>query len=451
MKIVIVGNGKVGHALSEQLSMEGYDIVLIDNNPKKTRHSDTRLDIFSIQGNGASYNIQIEAGVPKADLLIAATSADELNILCCLLAKKLGAGGTIARVRNPAYYRQLGMMREELGLTMAINPEQAAAAEIARVLALPSVLQIETFARGRVELCQFLLPENTPLHGLPLAKIYSTHRMPVLVCAVLRDDEVFIPNGEFVLRRGDYISITAAPAVMADFCRLAGIVSRRVRSVMLAGGSRIAHYLTEKLLTADMDVKIIERNHERSLELCEQFPKATVVEGDACDYTLLEEEGLPDTDAFVALTGNDEENILMSLFAKKFRHPKVVAKLNREGMLSMADDLQIGTVVSPKQLTADHITQYVRALRNTEGNNVETLYRLMGNRVEALEFRIAPGFDRAGLPLKKLTFKPDLLVACIIRRGRPIFPRGDDAIEVGDSVIVITTHKYMQDVQDIFD
>ena len=449
MKIVIVGDGKVGHALSEQLSGEGHDIVIIDNRADKARYTDTRLDVVAVQGNGASYAVQQEAGVQDADILIAATSADEVNMLSCLVAKKLGARNTIARVRNPEYAQQLVLMREDLGLSMAVNPELAAAVEIARILGFPSATRIETFGGGRVELYEFQLPQDTPLHDLPLFRLYTAHKLKVLVCVVQRGGEVSIPSGDFVLQRGDVLNITATRTQIQEFCRVAGIATHRVHTVMIVGGSRIAYYLTRQLQNMGIQVKIVERDHARCLQLCEAFPQTVIIEGDAGDYAMLEEEGLPETDAFVALTGNDEENILLSLSAST-QGVKVVTKVNRDGLTGLAAKLQLGSIISPKHITANNIVQVVRAMENSQGSNVETLHRLVDNTVEALEFRIVPGFDRAGVPLKDLTFQPGLLVACILRGAGVIIPDGNDTIEVGDSVVVVTTHHYMDDISDIF-
>lgn len=449
MKIVIVGDGKVGHALSEQLSSEGHDIVVVENRPDKTRFSDTRLDVVAVRGNGASIAVQKEAGVEEADILIAATSADELNILCCMVAKKLGAKHTIARVRNPEYADQLRLLRTELGLSMSINPEMAAAREISRVLAFPSASKIETFGKGRIELCEIKLGEDSPLHNLRLSKLYNKYRLRVLICAVQRGEKVSIPSGDFELKRGDVIYVTAQRDQLTEFCRAIGIMTRRIRSVMIVGGSRIAYYLTKILTGAGMQVKIVERDHERCLSLYEAFPKALIVEGDGSDYELLVEEGIKESDAFVTLTGNDEENILLSIFARSHGVPKVVTKVNRGGLSAISAQLGLTSVISPKEITTSDIVQYVRALHNSEGSNVETLHRIVGGRVEALEFRVKSDFHHTGIPLKELRLKRELLVACIMRQDRVIIPGGEDTFELGDSVVVVTTRQYMDDIKDI--
>ena len=450
MKVVIVGNGKVGNSLAERLSSEGHDVVVIDNDPDNLKNSDTRMDIITVLGNGVSYTVQLEAGVPKADLLVAATPSDECNMLCCLVAHKLGAQHTIARVRNPEYAQQLVLMREDLGLTMAVNPELAASKEIARILAFPSATKIETFCKGRVELCEFTVPQGSPLHDLPLSSLYSKYRLKVLVCTVQRGDKVIIPQGDFTLQAGEHIGITASPAEIAAFFKAIDLTREKIRSVLVVGGSRIAYYLTRQLLDMGMDVTVVERDHKRCLELCEYFPKAIVIEGDGSDHELLMEEGLDKADAFVALTGNDEENILLSLFASASQVSKTITKVNRTALLKIAQQLPLDSVVSPKAVVTNQILQYARALDNSKGSNVETLYRMVGDRVEALEFFIAEGFDKHSVPLRDLPLGKDLLIACIIRKGKVIIPGGRDTIEIGDSVVVVTTKPFMKDIGDIF-
>ncbi|MBQ3390802.1 MAG: Trk system potassium transporter TrkA, partial [Clostridia bacterium] len=439
MNIVIVGDGKVGHALAEQLSSEGHDIVVIDNSPDRLKNSDTRLDVIAVQGNGVNYSVQLEAGVPKADLLVAATPSDECNMLCCLVAHKLGAKHTIARVRNPEYTQQLVLLREDLGLSMAVNPELATSKEISRILAFPSATKIETFCKGRVELCEFTIPKNSPLHGLVLSSLYGKYRLKVLICTVQRNGKVYIPQGDFMLQAGDHIGITASPAEISAFFKAVDLTREKVRNVFLVGGSRIAYYLTRQLLDMGMQVTLVECNHRRCLELCESFPRAIIIEGDGNDHELLLEEGLGEADAFVALTGNDEANILLSMFASVTGVSKTITKINRSPLLKVTDQLPLDSVVSPKSVATNHILQYVRALNNSRGSNVETLHRLLNDQVEALEFLVTESFDRHSIPLKSLPLEKDLLVASIIRNGKVIIPGGNDTIEIGDSVVVVTT------------
>ena len=450
MKIVIVGDGKVGRALTARLAEEGHDIVIIDSSPKPLKSSMELYDVMGVQGNGASYAVQKEAGVEEADLLIAATSGDEINILCCMVARKLGVPHTIARVRNPEYSEQLSLMREELGLSMVINPELAAAVEIARMLRFPSALKLDSFAKGRIELVEIKILENSPLLDQPLHAI--SHRLGgvrILICAVQRGEEVYIPDGNFVLRKGDKISITATPADLDSLFRKLNIFRHKVHNVMIVGGGRIAFYLTRQLLSMGMEVKIIEHDPERCEVLSELLPRANVILGDGTEREILEEESISDMDALVALTGIDEENVIISMYAGALRVNKIVTKINRMSFQEILDAAGIESVISPKGITVNQIVRYVRAMENSQGSNVETLHRIVGGRVEALEFRVKKDPEITGIPLKDLQTRPNLLIACIIRRGKAIFPGGADTMEEGDSVIVVTTNQQLQDLSDI--
>lgn len=450
MRVVIIGNGKVGHSLAEQLSSENHDVTIIDNDPNVLKGSDTRLDVMACLGDGVSHITQREAGVPAADLVVAATSSDECNMLSCLIAHKLGAHHTVARVRNPQYYNQLVFIRDELGLTLAVNPELAAAKEIARVLAFPSATKIETFCKGRVELCEFTVPEGSPLDGLRLAELYGKFKLKVLVCTVLRDGQAYIPQGDFVLRSGDHLGVTGPATTIAAFFKAISLYHRPIHKVMMVGGSRIAYYLTEQLIEMGMSITIVENDRERCEKLCDAFPKAMIIHGDGSDHELLMEEGLDKMDAFIALTGNDEENILLSLYAAQSSVSKTITKVNRPALLKISEKLPLDSVVSPKSVVTNQILQYARALGNSKGSNVETLHRMVGDRVEALEFRITENFTRCGVPLKDLPIVKDVLVASITRKGKLIIPGGFDTIELGDSVVVVTTRQFMDDIADIF-
>lgn len=322
MKIVIVGDGKVGGTIANQLSLEGHDVIVIDNNAAVLANSGNTMDIFCIEGNGATASVLKEAGIQHADVLIAATSADEVNMLCCLLGKKLGAKNTIARVRNPEYFQQMNLIKEELGLSMAVNPELAAATEISRLLRFPSAIKIEPFARGRVELVELKIPEHSPLDGMPLWAIYKEFQVKILICAVQRAEEVIIPSGDFVLKAGDKINITASHIEIANFFRAIGIFRTGVKSVMIIGGGRIAYYLAKELSAIHVKVKIIERDLKRCEYLCEVLPDSVIIHGDGTEKELLHEEGLEKTDAFVTLTGMDEENIIVALYAKEKKYPR---------------------------------------------------------------------------------------------------------------------------------
>ncbi|MBC8535237.1 Trk system potassium transporter TrkA [Feifania hominis] len=449
MKIVIVGDGKVGYTLTEQLAKEGHDIVVIDSSQQALQNSMNSLDVIGIRGNGAALEVQMEAGVNRADLLIAVTSSDELNLLCCIVAKKIGARHTIARVRNPEYTKQLVLMKEEFGMSMFINPEFLAALEISRILRFPSASKIDSFAKGRVDLVEIKINENSPLDGYPLHTLYEKYKVKVLVCAVQRGERVFIPDGNFVLRSGDRISITASPAEIESFFRAIGIVSHKVRSVLIVGGGRITYYLARQLLELGMKVKIIEIDRARCDKLCEMLPDADIIHGDGTSEELLLEEGVENTDAFVALTDMDEENIILSMYAASKSQGKIVAKINRISFLEIIENSGIESVISPKYLTANQIIRYVRALRNSLGSKVETLYRIVNNKAEALEFKVGERARVIGKTLTQLELKENLLIACIVRKGRIIIPRGSDQIEHGDSVIVVTTNSSLRDLDDI--
>ncbi len=451
MKIVIVGDGKVGQALTGRLAEEGHDLVVIDSSPEALRTSVEVHDVMGISGNGASYAVQKEAGVEDADLLIAATSGDELNLLCCMVANKIGARHTIARVRNPDYADQLVMMKEEFGLSMAINPELAAATEIARMLRFPSALKLDSFARGMVELVEIKVKEGSPLLGQALFSLSSHLGIRILICAVKRGDEVYIPTGSFVLQQGDKITLTANPAQLDSLFRKLGIYRHKIHRVMVVGGGRIAYYLAKQLLKLGMSVKIIEKDAARCEQLSEALPKAQVILGDGSDRELLEEEDIDNMDALVAVTGMDEENIIISMYAGTLKLPKVVTKINRMSFQEILDSAGIESVISPKGITVNQIVRYVRAMQNSQGSNVETLHRIVGGRVEALEFSAGYCPGLTGIPLKDLRTRKNLLIACIIRGRQTIYPGGNDAIEEGDSVVVVTTEHQLKDLRDILD
>ena len=450
MDIVIIGDGKVGHKLAMQLSGEKYNVTLIDKSEGKLRDAVNEMDVSCVVGDGASAAIQRKADVPGADLVIACASTDEMNLFCCLLARKLGAKQTIARVRNPIYYGQIDLLKEDLKLSMAVNPERALAGEISRVLIFPSAAKIETFAKGRVELVEVTYPSHSSIEGLSLSELYKKHQIKMLVCAVQRSGEVYIPDGNFVPQPGDKINIAASHQEIEKFLKLTNGMIGKAKNVMICGGGRVAYYLGSQLLELGMQVKIVEMDEKRCMELCDLLPKATIIHGNATDHELLEEEGIAKADAFVSLTGMDEENIIMSMYAKTRNVPKVVTKVNDEGLQSMVDQLGMESVVSAKNVTANVITSYVRAMRNSMGSaNVETVYKLIGGKIEALEFRIREKTKYTGVPLKNLNLKLNHLVACIVRNRRIIIPGGNDTLEVGDSVIVISREQGLEDLQDI--
>ena len=450
MKIVVIGDGKVGHKVAARLSEEDYDIVLIDQNAGKLRESLNQMDVFCITGNGADVEIQKEADVPHADLVIACASTDEMNMLSCLLARRLGAKHTIARVRNPMYYRQIDILKEDLHLSMAVNPELAAANEISRVLLLPEACKVETFMKGRVELIEHVMREESLLAGLSLAEIYRKFQIKILVCAVKRGSEIYIPDGDFVLQQGDRLHIAAAHQDLIAFFKALGRRNAKIKKVLICGGGNVCFYLTRQLLQVGMQVKIVERNEKTCEYLCEALPGVTVIHGDAADHDLLLEEGIGNADAVVALTGMDEENIIMSLFAKTQGVSKIIAKVNEDSRAQMVEGLGIDSIISAKSAAADAIVGYVRARNNSYSSvNVETIYRLLNGSLEAMEFIIKKESSLTNVPLKNLPTKPNNLIACIGRNRRIIIPNGEDHLEVGDSVIVITKDHIINDLKDI--
>ena len=452
MKIVIIGDGKVGYKLAEHLSEDNYDVVLIDNNEEKLKEAINNLDINCFAGDGVSAEVQAEAGVPESDLVIACASTDELNMLSCLIAKRLGAKHTIARVRNPIYYQQIDILKEDLRLSMVINPEFAVANEIARNLIFPDASKVETFVKGRIELVEVPVREGNPMIGYKLADIYSKFQIKILICAIQRGKEVYIPDGEFVIQEGDKLHIAATHREIEQFFSKLGNGKRRVRNVLICGGGRVGFYLAKKLCSMGMEVKIIEHNHERCEDLCEELPKVTVIYGDATDHDLLLEEGVREADALIALTGVDEENIIMGLFAKKQGVRKIIAKVNEDSRAQMVEGLGIDSIVSSKSATVDAIFSYVRARQNSLASaNIESMYRLVDDRVEALEFVIRQETKYTNIPLKDLKTKPNNLIACIGRKRQMIIPSGNDSIQVGDTVVVITKSKKVQDITDILE
>ena len=452
MKIIIVGVGKVGLALTKHLSRENK-VTIIDQNPQLVDNIINIYDVMGVCGNGASYDVQKEAEADKADLLIATASSDEINILTCLVAKKLGIPHTIARIRNPEYEKQLRFMREELGLSMSINPEKATAREIARVLRFPADMKLESFSKGRLELVEYRLAENSTLHGTQLSDLYRNIRVRVLICAVSRRDETYIPSGDFVLQAGDKIYLTAAPHELELFFRHLGVFRGRASSVMIVGASKLCYYLASQLIDMGMSVKIVDQNRQRCVEIEERLPKALVIVGDGTDSELLQEEGIGQIDAFVAITGLDEANILMSMSAaRQSRDCKVVAKINRRSLMELVStEGMIDSVVSTGAVTTELILKYIRSMKNATGSQVKTLHRIVDEKVEALEFGIKENYSFVGVPLRDLRIKSGILVAGIVRRsGRIVIPTGDDVINQGDDVIVVATDTGIQDIRDIF-
>lgn len=449
MKIIIVGCGKVGSTLAEQLYMEGHEITLIDRDVKLISSITNNIDVMGVVGNGAIYQTQMEAGIEETDLLIATTNSDELNMLCCLIAKKAGNCQTIARIRNPEYAAEVGFIREELNLSMAINPELAAAREISRLLKFPSAIKIDTFARGRVEILKFIIPEHSVLHQMKVYEVMPKLRCNVLICAVERGDDVMIPNGDFQLIEGDMVSFLAPPAESMKFFKAVGVINNSIKNAMLVGGGRITYYLAKMLRDVPIQLKIIEQDYERCRVLSEDLPHVMVIHGDGSNQQLLLEEGIRQTEAFASLTGFDEENIMLSLYAASQSKAKLITKVNRIAFEDVIHSMNLGSIIYPKLITAESILQYVRAMQNSLGSNVETLYKIVANRAEALEFRVGKDAPMIGIPLEELNLKDNLLIACINRNGTIITPRGKDVIKEHDTVIIVTTNTGLNDLKDI--
>ncbi len=440
MNIIIVGDGKVGAALAAQLSSEGHDVTIIDSNLQVLSESAEALDVMAVAGNGASMATLREAHVEKADLLIAATSRDELNLLTCLTAKKLGCGHTIARIRNPEYSDQLVAMREELGLSLTVNPEQSAAYEAYQLLQFPSVLKRESFAKGRVEIVAVPVGEGSRLAGIPLHKLYEIARVKVLVCAVDRAGDIHIPGGSFRLQTGDTLFVTAALQDLAQLVRNLGLVEHKVKNLLIIGGSRIAFYLTQRCLDSGIHVQIIERDHARCVRLAETFPKATVIEADGSRQEVLDAQGLPYFDAVITLTGMDEENVVLSMFAQHVGVSKVITKINRVEYSELFRKVGLGSIISPKALCCSNIVRYVRAMSTASGSaEVLALHTIVDGKVEALEFQAKPATRHCGQPLKDIPLKGGVLISCITHLGNTVIPKGDDCFYPGDTVVVVTT------------
>lgn len=449
MRIIIVGCGKVGREIAGQLHSNSNDITVIDTNSAILNEISDSLDIMAVLGSGVDLTVLKEANVKDADLLIAVTNADETNLLCCLIAKKCGVKHTIARVRKPEYNRSLAVIKDDLGLSMTINPEFIAAKEMARLIRFPSAIEIDSFAKGIVELFKIVLPENSSIEGIPIKDCSIFAKYNLRVCGVERGNQVYIPGGDFMLQSGDKVSVISPPSMMMKFCKKLNIITGKPRNVIIVGGGKIGYYLAKQLLSSGTQVKIIEKNPERCTQLSDWLDGATIVEGDGTNQQLLIEEGIEKADAVISMTDFDEENILISLYVGSVSTAKVITKINRVAFDNIIENMKLGSVIHPKFLTAEYIIRYVRAMENSLGSNIETLYSILGGYAEALEFRVRESSNITGVPLMKLKLKSDLQIACINRRGKIIIPTGNDTVEIGDTVIVVTTHRGLQDLKDI--
>ncbi len=452
MNIIIVGCGKVGSTLAEKLSQESiHNITVIDIKLSQMKNAISNFDVMGITGNAVDHEILKEAGIENADLLIAVTGSDEINLMTCLIAKKLGNLKTIARVRKPEYSQEIHLFKDDLGLAMIINPEQAAANEMARVLRFPSAIQIDTFSKGRIEIMKFKIAEDSVLCNMCLADLSPKLNCDILVCGIERGEEAFIPGGDFVLKKGDLISIVSSISNGAHFFKKIGFKTNSVKDTIIVGGGDTAYYLASRLIQTGISVKIIEHNEERCNELCQMLPKATIIHGDGTQKEILLEAGLEKAESFVSLTNIDEENVLLSLFAKSKTRGKVITKINRIEYDNVLNSLNLDSICYPKNTTAEYILRFVRAKNNSFGSNIETMHLILDGKAEALEFRIGKDSPISNVPIMELNLKKNIIIACINRRGQIIIPRGGDIIKEGDNVIIVTTHKGFNDISDILE
>lgn len=450
MNICIVGCGKVGTTIISSLVSEGHDVVVVDSNSEVVSEICNIYDVMGVCGNGVDSDVLLEAGVDKTELFVASTSSDEFNMLSCFIAKKLGAAHTVARIRNPEYNdKSLSFMKQHLDLSMSINPELLTAQELYNILRFPSAIKIETFSRRHFEMIELKLKEDSVLNGMSLIEMRNRFKLNFLVCIVKRGDSVYIPDGSFVLKGGDKIALTAERSELQKLFKSLGIFKKKTHDIMILGGSRISYYLAKMLISSGCNVKIIEKDKEVCEMLCELLPKAVILNGDGASQELLLEEGIQNQDAFVSLTGLDEENILMSYFAESQNVPTVISKVNRDELMPIAEKLSLDCIVSPKNIISDVVVRFARALENSLGSSVEALYKFMDGEVEALEFKVSSDFKYTNIPLKDLSFKKNILVAGIIRNRKPFIPSGNDVILTDDRVIIISAGRKLYDLSDI--
>lgn len=452
MKIVIVGIGKVGFSLAEQLVKENHDVTIVDIHEESLRRASDALDVMAIRGNGVSAATLREAGADGADLLVAATNSDEVNMVCCLTAKNVGAKYTIARIRNPEYNSGLGELKENMAIDMVINPENATAIEISRLLRFPSAANIETFCRGRVELMGFRLQEGDFVVGKPLyAQSSQVKKLSLLFCAVERGGEVIIPNGSFVPQAGDKLYMIGQPISLDRFFRLLGRYTPKIKNVFIVGGGKISLYLAGLLEKMKMQVKVVEINRNRCRVISEHLPQSMIICGDGTDQELLESERLAASDAFVALTDRDEDNLIISLYAMQQGVKKIITKSNRQNYAGIARAVGLDSVISPKLITAAQILQVVRGMQNSQGSVMNALYRIADGAAEAMEFTVSPATRNLEVPLKDLKLKQGVLLAVIVRGADIIIPEGTSYLQSGDSVIIISSGGGIRDLNDIYD
>lgn len=451
MKIVIAGDGKVGHSLAESLSQEEHDIIVIDNDSEALSKSISNLDVMCVKGSAISTRTLSEAQVSDCDLMIAVTTNDELNMLCCLLSKRLGAKHTISRIRDPEYAEELSLLKKEIELDMVINPEQATAREISRLIKFSPAMNVEKFSRGRVEMIELSIQEGMPIEGKLLKDISGNIIDSVLIGAVERDGELIIPSGDFRLTQGDSIHVIGEPSKVYHFTEKIGIQIKRIKDIIIIGGGRIAYYLAKSLDDLGIKVKIIEYDYNRCVELTELLPHCLIINGDGTDEDFLLSENLENVDAFVTLTGRDEDNLVSAIMAKHHGVAKVIAKTNRITQLGLIKEIGIDCVVSPKLITADNIITYVRGLENAKDNPVNTIYRVINSKAEAAVFTVPSDAKYVGKYIKKLAIPSGMLIGAIIRKNVVIIPKGKDSILAGDTVILLSKESKITDLKNIID
>ena len=451
MKIIIIGLGTIGKTVLRSLSSMGHTITIVDEDKDKVESLVEKYDVFGVVGNGACVDIQNEANMADADLAIVLTNSDELNVFACLVAKNVGVKNTIARVRNPAYRKQIREIKDQLGLSMIVNPEKETAEEIFNLINLPSISRIERFAKGKVLLAEIVVEKECALIGETLISLGKKLKNKVLVCAVVRNEEVVIPSGNFMFQEGDRVHFSSDASTLRNFLAEVNLEVSPLKHVMIVGGDRIGYYLANELSEKRYSIKLVEGDKKRAEELAEMLPHVTVVHGNGTQHDLLVEEGIEAMDAFVALTSIDEENMIVSMFANKMNVGKTITQIKNDDLFDMLGELGIEHTVSPKRIVADKIISYIRALSNSRGSNVLTVYRLVNDKVEALEFQ-AKGEERFfNRPFRELKTKENCLIACLLRDGEVIIPDGNSFIKSGDNVVVVTTHKNFDDLTDIFE
>ncbi|MBR5474775.1 MAG: Trk system potassium transporter TrkA [Lachnospiraceae bacterium] len=450
MKIIVVGIGKVGYTLAEHLCQEGNEVTLIDQNEATLEKAQESLDVMVVKGSGRSFQTLVEAGGRETDIIIATTSSDEVNMLCCLSAKRIGVPYAVARIRDPEYSKEITEIKREMGLDLVINPERETAAEIARILRFPAAISIDPFANGRIELVAYRVLENDPIKGKRLMDAMVSVKEKVLFCAVLRGEKVCIPDGHFVLEAGDIAYLIGKASQIYAFFKRIGKETHGVKNALVIGGGRISYYLCDALTKTNVKVKIIEQNKKRCEDLDELLPNCTIIHGDGTDEKLLEDENIDLCESLVAVTGNDEENLITALYASHRKVPKVIAKVTRDNYGLIMKDLNLDCTVNPKKITAAQIIRFVRALKNSIGSNIETLYKIVDGRAEAIQFHVNETAKHLNEPFRSVKFKRNFIVAAIARKGDVIIPTGNDFIQMNDTVIIVSSERNVSDLNDVF-